>query len=76
MRVAGPGSCSAGVDSGNEGNKATKNGGMIGIKFYGINSPGQASVDHARVTHEASVQHAPGLSGVGGGWCARALGVV
>jgi hypothetical protein len=51
---------------------------MIRDSVPGINSPGQAPVDRALgfsasrtklqwVTHEASVQHAPGLSGVGGG---------
>ena len=42
--------------SGNEGNKTIKDGGMIRDSFPGINSPGQASVGHAR-----------GFSGVGGG---------
>ena len=80
MRVAGSGTGSAGTGSGNEGNTATKDGGMIGIKFPGINSPGQASVGHARgfkwSMHQALVEHARGFSGVGGGWCARALGPV
>ena len=51
---------------------------MIRDSFPVINSPGQAPVDRALgfsasctklqwVTHQASVQHAPGLSGVGGG---------
>jgi hypothetical protein len=43
MRISGSGTASAGAGSGNEGNKATKNGGMIGIK-----SPGQAPGEHAR----------------------------
>ena len=67
MRVAGSGTASAGAGSGNEGNKATKNGGMIRDSFPGINSPGQAPVEHARgfsgsrtrlqcSTHQASDQ--------------------
>ena len=47
FRIVGSGTGSAGAGSGNEGNKATKNGGMIAIKFSGINSQGQALVDHA-----------------------------
>jgi hypothetical protein len=66
MRVAGSGTGSAGAGSGNEGNKATKNGGMIWIKFPGVNSPGQAPVEHAR-GFSALVEHAPGFSGVGEG---------
>ena len=51
------------------GNKAMKDGGMIRHSFPGINSPGQAPVEHAP-GHAlgfsgASVEHAPGLSGVG-----------
>ena len=70
---------SAAAGSGNEGNKATKNGGMILDSDPGINSPGRLQC----ITHEASVDHAPGFSGActrlqrsGWGWCARALGPV
>jgi hypothetical protein len=44
FRVAGLGTAS----SGNEGNTATKNRRMIRDSFPEINSPGQASVSHAR----------------------------
>jgi hypothetical protein len=55
MRVAGSGTGSAGAGSGNEGNKAMKDGGIIRDLFPGTNSPGQASVD-------VSVGHVRGFS--------------
>ena len=48
MRVAGSGTTTVGAGSGNEGNKAIKDGGIIRDLFPGTNSPGQASVEHAR----------------------------
>ena len=50
------------------GNKAMKDGGMIRDSFPGINSPGQAPVEHAPGFSGASVEHAPGFSGGVGLW--------
>ena len=60
MRVAGSGTASAGAGSGNEGNKATKNGGNDPV----LNSP--VLIPRGRLqwnTHQVSVDHAPGFSG-------------
>ena len=66
MRISGSGTASAGAGSGNEGNKATKNGGMIWDQIPGT-GPRGTRTRFQWITHEASVEHAPGFSGVGGG---------
>ena len=48
MRIAGSGTASAGAGSGNEGNKAMKDGKRTKLQW---------------IAHEASVDHAPGFSG-------------
>jgi hypothetical protein len=76
MRVAGSGTATVGAGSGNEGNKAMKDGGMIRDLFPGTRLRWN--------THEASVGHARGFSGAltrlqtriqwcGWGWCARVV---
>ena len=60
------------------GNKAMKDGGMIRDSFPGINSPGQAPVEHARGFTGSRTRLQWSFSGGVGlwGWCARALGPV
>ena len=75
MRVAGS---SVGAGSGNEGNKAMKDGGMIRDLFPGAGFSGSRTRPQLN-THQVSLEHAPGFSAAGTwlqrcgwGWCAQA----